>query len=265
MRQFWLVAVALVLAGTWLHAQQPGVADPNAAKLDEVLRQWEKSMSSMDTLLLYCRRITKDKTFGTVDEYQGSAKFLRSKLPNQSSRGSLELFKMVNQNGKMVAQGAVFEKFICTGTFLYEYVPADKVIRVHEMAAPKQGQVSDDNFLGFLFGMKARDVKERYHMIYVPAKDNEFYHYVRILPKAPEDKTEFSEARLVLSAKTCLPRQLWFQHPNGTEITWDLPKVEPNNDKIRATDFGQPALPAGWQFVRVPQNPQVRLIRPGKQ
>jgi TIGR03009 family protein len=259
MRRFCLASVGMLLVSSWASAQQPPPAAPAADKLGEVLWQWEKAMTGMQSMIIYCTRTTNDKTFGTVEEYQGLAKLLKSNQASLSCRGSLEMFKMAK--GQAVA--GVFEKYVCTGNFLYEYAPASKVIRVHEMAL-KEGQVADDNFFGFLFGMKALEVKQRYQMVYVPAKDNDVYHYVRILPKSPADKAEFSEARLVLSAKTFLPRQLWFQHPNGTEVTWDLPKVVANAE-LRPTDFGQPGLPAGWQFVRVPRDPQARLYRPGKQ
>jgi len=267
MRQCCLSFAGLLLIASWIHAQQPPPQQAVAAKLDEVLEKWEKSMTGMQSMTVYCKRTTLDKTFNSKDEYQGLAKLLKSNVPNQPCRGSLEMYKMEpdpKDKTKMQARGDVYEKYVCSGTFLYEFAPASKVIRVHEMA-PKPGQATGDNFFDFLFGMKAKEVKDRYQMVYVPAQDNNVWHYVRILPKAAADKAEFSEARLVLSATTFLPRQLWFQQPNGSEVTWDLPKVISNPEDVRATDFGQPALPNGWQFVRAPRDPQARLVRPGKQ
>jgi len=75
--------------------------------------------------------------------------------------------------------------------------------------------------------MKAADAKGPLpaHLRAGPATDK-WYHYVRIIPKSAADRADFTEARLVLSASTFLPRQLWFQQPNGNEVTWDFPKVD---------------------------------------
>jgi len=104
--------------------------------------------------------------------------------------------------------------------------------------------------------MKAADAKARYQLTYVPAPaTDKWYHYVRIIPKSAADRADFTEARLVLSASTFLPRQLWFQAAQRNEVTWDFPKVD-NGAQLRATDFGQPALPPGWQFMLVPVRPR---------
>ena len=63
---------------------------------------------------------------------------------------------------------------------------------------------------------------------------------------------DFQRAQLVLSAKNFLPRRLWFEQPNGNEITWDLPRVD-NGAPINRTEFTSPAVPTGWSMVRVPR------------
>jgi TIGR03009 family protein len=257
MRRFWLAWPGLLLSVTWMLAQQlppqPQPQDPNSGRLDEILGNWEKVMTGVQSMAAYCNRTTLDKTFQTTEVFEGTAKFLKSNLPNQTSRASLEMFKK--------GRPEVFEKYICSGNFLYEFVPSAKVIRVHELPPPKQGQISDDNFLSFLFGMKAVEAKARYNIVHVPSPaTDKWYYYLRIHPKAAADKADFTEARLVLTANNFLPRQLWFQQPNGSEVTWDFPKVV-NNAELHATDFGQPNLPAGWQFLKVPREPQPRVMR----
>jgi hypothetical protein len=100
------------------------------------------------------------------------------------------------------------------------------VIRIHQLPPPKPGQVADDNFLSFLFGMRAAEAKSRYQLTYVPpGPDDKWYYYIKIQPIHPADKHEFTEARLALNNKTFLPAQVWFQEPNGNEVTWDFTKV----------------------------------------
>jgi TIGR03009 family protein len=249
MRSAWYTVPALLLVATLAAAQQGAAPPPaqvqaavNAQMLDVVLTNWEKSMTNLDSFSAECVRIMTDKTFGTKDEYRGHAKFLKSGQ-GQPSRALLQLAKPgVPQK---------FEKYLCTGNFLYIYAPATKVIYVYDLPAQKPGQVAEENFLTFLFGMKAADAKKRYDMAYVPdAKGQKWYHYIRILPRTPQDKADFTEARLTLTASDHMPRQLWYHQPNGNEITWDFPKVTVNAH-IPLTEFAAPAVPKDWRMERV--------------
>jgi TIGR03009 family protein len=153
---------------------------------------------------------------------------------------------------EMVKKGKpeIFEKYICSGTFLYEFVPANKIIRAHELPQNQQGQLADDNFLSFLFGMKAEEAKRRYDLKLV--KEDEWYIYIEVTPRFAADKADFQKARLTLNAKTFLPRQFWMEQPNGNEVTWDLPKSE-SGVKLNRLDFGAPSVPQGWSLVKVPR------------
>lgn len=230
----------VLLLGSVLHAQQP--AAPPAAgidprnPLDAHLLRWEQEMKKVETLAAQCTRTRIDKTFGSTDIYEGTARFLK---PNMAM---LEMQK----KGKP----EVFEKYICTGTFLYEYVPANKIIRVHELPPPKSGQVSDESFLSFLFGMKAEECKRRYDL--KMAKEDQWYVYMDILPRFAPDKADFQRARLVLNKATYLPRELWFEQPNGDEVTWDIPKSLPGA-QVNRTEFTAPNVPQGWNLQRVPR------------
>lgn len=243
-------AAILLAQGT----PQPPV-DPNGAKLDQVLAGWEKAMTGLQSLSVECERTTKDKVFSTNDKYKGTAKFLKSAQANQGSRASLELFKDVN--GKLNMDR--YEKYICTGTFVYEFDPGNKVIRVHNLPPPKQGQVGDDNLLTFLFGMKAADAKLRYQLGYVPAEDK-WYHYLKIQPKQAQDKADFQEVRLAILQSNFLPAQVWFLRPNGNEETWNFRNVQPNA-AVKAAEFEAPALPKDWKVQR--SQDQKPKFRPG--
>lgn len=260
MSKFWTSLAGALLVGTALHAQQqpPAAAAPAIDPrnpLDAHLLRWEEEMKKIESLAAQCTRTTIDKTFNNTDIYEGTAKFLK---PNMAM---LELQK----KGK----AEVFEKYVATGTFLYEYVPANKIIRVHELPPPKQGQVSDESFLSFLFGMKAEECKRRYELKL--AKEDQWYVYLEITPRFAADKADFQRARLVLTKANYLPRQLWFEQPNGNEVTWDIPKSVPGA-QVNRLEFTAPNVPQGWQMVRVPkatdappapgnQNPPPRVIR----
>jgi len=255
MRPNWLALPLSLLTAAVILAQgtQPAPApDPNAANLDAVLGGWEKAMTSIQSLYCDVNRETLDRVFSTKDKFSGRAMYVRSNLPGQGSRASLELYKL---DTKGAPRQDVFEKYVCTGTFLYEYSPANKLIRVHEMPASK-GQKEDD-LLSFLFGMKANDAKQRYQIALDPAPD-QWYFYLKIQPKLAQDKADFTQARLVLLRSTLLPRQVWFHQPNGNEVTWDFSMKD--GVQVPLTNFAQPQLPAGWQFEKMPAQtkPKVR-------
>jgi TIGR03009 family protein len=256
MRYFGLTLAGVLLAASAGRAQQaPAAPAANPNRLDLLLLSWERQMTGIQTIVAQCTRISTDKTFQVTDIYEGTAKYMKPNL------AMLEMQK----KGKP----QVFEKYICTGSFLYEYVPPDKVIRVHELPPPKPGQVADDNFLSFLFGMKAEEARRRYELLLV--KEDQWYMYIEILPRFPADKADFSKARLVLNQNTFLPRELWFEQPNGNEVKWDIPKIEAGAALNRA-EFTSPNLPAGWKMVQVPRgaegsskpNVPPRIVRPNQ-
>ncbi len=253
MRYVCLSLPALLFAAGVALTQQPSNPAPVDPRLEAVLINWEKAMTNVQSLTAEVHRTKLDKVYQTTEVFDGSASYLRG-AAGQTSRASLELFKK--------NQPQVFEKFLCTGNFLYEWAPSNKMIRRHELPQPKPGQVADDNFLSFLSGMKAEDAKARYQITYIPPPaDDKWYQYLRIQSKLPSDKADFTEARLTLWGNNYLPRQLWFLEPQGNEVTWDFPRVtSPAN--LTPAHFGTPQLPAGWQFVTVPrQNPPPRVLR----
>jgi hypothetical protein len=87
-----------------------------------------------------------------------------------------------------------------------------------------------------------------------------FYHYIQVLPKMPQDRTNFTRASLVVSARNFLPRQFWYREPddkekNGNEETWDF-QWKLDDRSISAQTFDtQP--PPGWRVEQV-QKPGAR-------
>jgi TIGR03009 family protein len=253
MRYFWLALLGGALLCPAATAQQAPQAPPAAAPpaLDGALARWEAAMGGITSLVAQCTRTTVDKTFQTSKVFEGQAKYLKV---SHSNMASLEMYQRGRKD--------IYEKYICSGTFLYEFSPENKVIRVHDLPKPPPGQVADDNFLSFLFGMKASEAKRRYQLTWTPPPPNDrWYYYIEIRPRDASDKADFTKARLVLNASTFLPRQLWFEQPNGNEVTWDFPQLTTGAD-LRAQEFAEPRLPDNsWRMVRVPRDAQPPVIR----
>lgn len=257
MRSYALFLAALVLASQFARAQQtqqtPAAAPPAADNkaLDEHLGKWEKAMKSVETLGAQLTRIDKDPTFEQVQKLTGTAYYMRA--GTGATAQNLALLEL-----KLEGQKEPKEKFICTGTFIYQFLPEQKEIRYYELPKPQAGQVAEDNnLLSLLFGMKADDAKKRYELKL--AKEDTYYIYVDITPRSQADKADFQRARLVLNKSTYLPRQLWFEHANRSEVMWDIPNLQVGMALDRRA-FDKPEPPKGWKMVAGENRRQV--VRP---
>jgi TIGR03009 family protein len=246
MRRLYLTLAAALLAGA-ATAQQPGApAAPSQSRtpanpavldprdpLDGLLMRWEQAMKGVQTLEAQCVRTTQELTgFKRSDEFVGIARYAKPNL------AMMQLQDRADQNR--------FERFISTGTYLYEFRPTQKLIVVHKLPPPKPGQVGDDSFLSFMFGMRAEEAKRRYDLKL--SKEDKDYFYLEVLPRSEQDQREFSRAQLVLDKKTLMPAQLWFVQPNKATITWRLPVVK-TGVQLDRKEFEQPALPKDWKMV----------------
>jgi TIGR03009 family protein len=258
MRRFWLALAGLLVLGNPTPGQQPqapAAPAPNSARLDELLGQWEARMKSIETLSAEVVREKEDRQFRVKEIYIGTAKYMKP---------DLALLDLHNQR-----RPEVRETFICTGTSIYEFNAAGKEIRIHDLPPPKPGQVADDNFLAFLFGMKAEEAKKRYDLTLFNENDPN-YVYLKILPRFPADRADFQTAYVALLKSNLLPRTIMFDEPNGNRIRWDFPAVEVGA-RLNRQEFVAPTLPKGWRYVRMPRvdagtpqgiDPPPRVVRP---
>ncbi|MGE3806897.1 MAG: hypothetical protein AB7K24_19700, partial [Gemmataceae bacterium] len=131
MRNLPISLALLLTVSAGAFGQQPSVQlDPQNNRLDALLLRWEQEMQKVQTLSAQCIRTDVDKTFQTTNIFEGTAEYMR---PNFAH------LRMVKKN-----KPEIFEEYLCTGTFLYEFVPPSKLIRVHELPPTKQGQIADD-------------------------------------------------------------------------------------------------------------------------
>jgi TIGR03009 family protein len=210
-----------------------------AGKVDQHLRAWEQAARKIQTLQVVLTRTDKDRGARAATKYTGHAQYM--KAGNGPTAVNLALMEM-----KVAGKTDVAEKFICTGTFLYQFLPAQKEIRRYELPRPRRGEVADDNFLTFLFGMKADEARKRYDLAL--SKEDKWYIYIEVKPRFAADKADFTRARLVLNRDSYLPRRLWFENGNGNEVTWDFPRVQ-SGVALDRRAFEAPKPPPGWKLV----------------
>jgi TIGR03009 family protein len=245
MRCYGLVLAALMLAklpASAQQAQQPPAPSPAADNkvLDEHLAKWEAAMKKVETLGAQLTRIDKDPVFERVQKLTGVAYYM--KAGSGPTAQNLALLQM-----NLEGQKEFKEKFICTGAYIYQFLPEQKEIRYYKLPKPEPGQVGEENnLLTLLFGMKAEDAKRRYELKL--DKEDANYIYVYISPRSAADKADFQRARLVLNKSNYLPRQLWFEHANRSEVLWDIPNLQIGMALDRRT-FDPPQAPPGWKLV----------------
>jgi TIGR03009 family protein len=224
-----IVLLAIVLEAS---AQAPGQEN-----LDNVLRAWEKSMTDLKNFTCVVQRESLDKALQIKEINKGYAMFVKATNPKDGSRAKLHTMNLSTK---------VEEKYILTGPYLYEYVAAQSLIRVHTMPEGKQAH-QQESFLSFLFGMGAKEAKDRYQMeLIVPQVPDKFYHYIRVQPKLPHDKGDFTEARLSILRANNLPAQVWYHQPNGKEITWNFTELKIDQPNLPLHHFN-PETPKGWR------------------
>src|SRR5579875_2054988 len=257
MRCHALVLAALTLANGALCAQpaaQPTPTPPtttDSKALDEHLARWEEAMKKVETLGAQLTRIDKDPVYEHVQKLTGVAYYM--KAGSGSTAQNLALLQMTVEGQKEFK-----EKYICTGTYIYQFLPDQKEIRYYKLPKPEPGQAGEENnLLTLLFGMKAEEAKRRYELKL--DKEDANYIYVYISPRSGADKADFQRARLVLNKSNYLPRQLWFEHANRSEVLWDIPNLQVGMALDRRT-FDAPQAPPGWKLV--PGENRSQIARP---
>ncbi|MBI2807827.1 MAG: TIGR03009 domain-containing protein [Planctomycetes bacterium] len=238
-----LVSLAITVVVGAQGFQQPRPQE----NLDTVLGGWEKAMTDLQSFVAVVERTTLDKALGARDQHKGYAMFLKALGKQDGTRARLEMAKVTNPK--------IFEKYLCTGTYLYEYAHGTKTVRVHTLPPNKQGGVQRESFLSFLFGMTSVQAKQRYDMTHImPKTPDKYYHYILVRPKLEQDKSDFQEARLCLYRSNNLPAQVWYLQANKNEITWNFTKLQINVNI--PTKYFDPDLPGkDWRVERVQPKP----------
>jgi hypothetical protein len=95
-------------------------------------------------------------------------------------------------------------------------------------------------------GCPPPDLTRRFDVSLV--KEDNWYVYLNLLPRHPDEKQSFSRLRIVLARDGWWVRQVWFEHTTGNETAIDFPhKPKPDAGVTRASLRRE--LPRGWERV----------------
>src|SRR4051812_46735521 len=240
----WSFAVIL-LGPAWSAAQPPNLTpagqrppaaatptslNPAAQRLEGLLVEWEKSMKGVETLMAAVKLTEIDDVARTSEDYEGHIKFMR---PNFADLAVAN--KRNPQN---------YKRYLCTGTYLYDFAPKEKRIRAYPLQQRAAGQaVVDNTFIGFLAGISAAETNRRFNLTFVtspqnPNGEDQYYYYLKVEPRVPEDKAEFSVARIAILKANMMPAEMRFVPPTGGEVRWTITSIQTNAaSRVSRTDF----------------------------
>ncbi|HEX3314304.1 MAG TPA: hypothetical protein VHR72_05395 [Gemmataceae bacterium] len=213
-------------------AQAPGAAN----RLDQVLDNWERALKDVTAFDGQIVRKRTSVRFATTEICEGHVRILKTPA---TLFASLELARK-ERPGQLAEKLLLNEKGFC------EYDFAAKEVRIHPLSVRPDRA---DNPIGFLFGVKGKDLKARFDIRLGPADPN--YIFLEIAPIAASDKADFARARLTLLRTTSMPAQLWFQQVNQDQTQWDIARVDVRANHLRPVDFA--ASPTqGWNVRVIP-------------
>ncbi len=278
MRPLALTLLTIVFAGTSVRAQEPKAlprTDPptpamnekNQKYLDAYLKVWEDRMGKIEGL----------ETKIVLTEIDAGPPMTKTVYTGEASLVKPNFAKMLLKDSANPSNTKKWRHFVADGEHLWEYDYGKKIARVLQL--PKEG-IGDNPMMAFLFGMKAAEIKKRFDVsvdVENPVKHNDFYLHIGILPKLKNDLQDFKKAELVLwknnkdpkfADQWMLPARLWFQHPNGNQVSWEFKNIA-TEKKFKKTDFEAPGFPdkvwtSEWVKPPTPTPTVSRTVSPSK-
>jgi TIGR03009 family protein len=213
----------------------------NDARLDMVLRDWERASNAVRQMRYTVQRTEADFVHGTKTVSLGEVFIKKPSLLR------------VDQKDE---KGEVTEVILCKGKELHIYDFTRKFEHVFEIP-PKPG-VSEKggDFLGIgawihewvwwiHVGLPLRDLKSRFSMRV--DREDDSWSCLEIRPRSRADQGNFLLMQVLLDKKTRWVRRIWIESLNRNTTTWDfqMPTLDPN-PPITAESISKD-LPRNWR------------------
>jgi TIGR03009 family protein len=232
-------------------AQAPAAPAPdpakNAARLKQILKDWEVQSQSLKTLVVHIERTDTKAGWDEKDQFKGYAML---KSPNYAFLDFQHVDIDPAKPDKPVFTD--YERIICTGNEVWQYDSPAKQIFIYTLDKTTKKGVMDQGPLPFLFNMKAAEAEARYEMALI--RETKTHCYIGVKPRLQVDQAAFSQASLSLNkANYYLPDRIIQLMPNGKDMKdFVLKEVEPNKPVAEANFKG--VRVKGWSVRVNPQN-----------
>lgn len=220
--------------------------------LDAVLAQWEKKNTDTKTFKCEFERYEYDMTLkGTEAEENRRSKALGEVKYKQPDHGMFRVTALeeFNENKHAYENRTVgLDHWVCDGAAIYEFVPADRKLKVHPLPEEMRGEAIADGPIPFIFGAKADKMKQRDWLREVtPPGEIGKHTWLEAFPKYQHDAANFSSALLLLNPDFTI-YGLQVSLPGGQQRTAFIFSKLAINDPLGflKRDFAAPMTPLGW-------------------
>ena len=228
-------------------ATKPRVAvfdadDPRArARMDQILDEWERRSSQIESLHAEFRRRDQDVVLNDKTYFLGRA-YLQS--PN------LAVLDFQSTDARFDPAGAKpYERFVCTGDEVWHYVTEVREVVVYPLGADERERALKEGPLPFLFNFKAAEAKRKYRMNLRREDDDAFY--IEILPQTEEDRDNFNQAIVKLLRSSFQPEQLMLIDENKNSKEFVFTRID-RNPQINPEYFKGREPGKSWKVIRNP-------------
>ena len=238
-------AVGQPILGPALRPAPPRVpfvlSPPEAAALENLLRDWEKRNKEIHFLESKFYRWKYDAVFGNGNQ------------PPAPDEGTLKF--AAPDKGLMLIEAKdpkQSEQWLCDGKSIYQFNYAETLVTEFVMPPELQGKGIGDGPLPFVFGIEAQKLKDRYFMRIITPRDVQNEVWLEAYPRFQQQAAEFSRVQVILqiagSTKALLPYAIQIYSPNGKDrIVYQLHEPSINSR------WNSLPIPGHWWDVSIPR------------
>ena len=238
--------------------------------LDKLLNFWESNSSSIKqyqaefTRFDYDQAFLKEKDPKTGHVY---ARLLGKGVIKYSNpdKAMYEMSKVWKFAGKPAKPGeqpkyellddTFKEKWVCDGKSMYSYLYQKKEVQEHKLPPEMQGERITNGPLPFLFGAKAKEIKQRYWLRYITPPNVKDEYWIEAYPKNPAEAAEMLKTEIVLAKEDFLPKAITVYDSNHNPAKGMVRKrtLEFQNRKTKLGAISQflgqlkPNVPLNWK------------------
>lgn len=189
-------------------------------ELEAVLDSWEEKTSQIAKLKGNFVKTSYDNVFEVQKLARGEFMYEAPDKGYYTFQG----YNPKNIKAKHNDRGVPFkleadidEKWYCTGEEIYQLNVTDRTYDRVDIPKENRGKNIIDGPLPFLFGMKKDQAVRRYTLELVNADQRQIR--LKVKPKLQHDLMNYSEAEIILDARTYLPYAVKLLDPPGTKTT----------------------------------------------
>jgi TIGR03009 family protein len=229
-------------AGAVIQVGQAAAVDP---ALLAHLQAWEKRMKEIENVVCEVDKIEKDNVLKREFKRVGKIYVMK---PNYA-------WLRLDRDKSMPADPNDFQTWICDGKAIYQYEGRQK--EMTEFKLSPNGGIQGNLLFEFMSGSMTADMALRRFDMKLLGQDANYVH-IEILPRMPNDKTEFERMTLTLVSPGIAPQYAHLKYlpaavsmtknNNRESETWQFTRnAQVNVQGLRAEVFMKAAVPKEWK------------------